>query len=86
LFKAATTSQTFRREFIMDKDDIRKNRYRSNMGDLDSNKSANDLDQLSNRLGNKMDDFQDEEGFLYPVVDTDICVGCMRCMKVCPMK
>jgi ferredoxin len=28
----------------------------------------------------------DEEGFLYPVVDTDICVGCMRCMKVCPMK
>jgi LCP family protein required for cell wall assembly len=51
----------------MDKDDIRKNRYRSNMGDLDSNKSANDLDQLSNRLGNKMDDFQDEEGFLYEI-------------------
>lgn len=51
----------------MDKDDFRKNRYRSNMGDLDSNKSANDLDQLSNRLGNKMDDFQDEEAFLYEI-------------------
>ncbi len=51
----------------MDKDDIRKDRYGSNMGDLGSNKSSNDLDQLSNRLGNKMEDFQDEESFLYEI-------------------
>ena len=51
----------------MDKDDIRKDRYGSNMGDLGSNKSSNDLDQLSNRLGNKMEDFQDEESFLFKI-------------------
>lgn len=51
----------------MDKDDFKKTRYRSNMGDIDAYKSTNDLDQLSNRLGNKMDDFQDEETFLYEI-------------------
>ena len=28
---------------------------------------------------------QDEEGFLYPQVDTDICVDCGLCEKVCPI-
>jgi LCP family protein required for cell wall assembly len=51
----------------MDKDDFEKNKYRSNIGDVDANKSANDLDQLSHRLGNKMDDFQDEDTFLYEI-------------------
>ncbi|WP_313133071.1 LCP family protein [Anaerocolumna sp.] len=51
----------------MDKDDFEKNKYRSNIGDMDTNKSANDLDQLSHRLGNKMDDFQDEDTFLYEI-------------------
>lgn len=26
---------------------------------------------------------QDEEGFLYPVKNTDICVNCGNCEKVC---
>ncbi len=26
----------------------------------------------------------DEEGFLYPVVDTTACIQCSRCVKVCP--
>ncbi|GAA4295238.1 hypothetical protein GCM10023142_32800 [Anaerocolumna aminovalerica] len=51
----------------MDKDDFGKDKYKSNIGDMDANKSANDLDQLSHRLGNKMDDFQDEETFLYEI-------------------
>ncbi len=28
----------------------------------------------------------DEEGFLYPVVNTDQCVGCGACDKVCPVQ
>lgn len=28
----------------------------------------------------------DEEGFYYPVVDTDICVNCGLCENVCPIK
>lgn len=28
----------------------------------------------------------DEEGFLYPVIDTDICVNCRICINVCPIK
>jgi serine acetyltransferase/coenzyme F420-reducing hydrogenase beta subunit len=27
---------------------------------------------------------EDEEGFLYPVVDTDNCIKCSKCLKVCP--
>lgn len=28
----------------------------------------------------------DEEGFKYPVVDAEICIGCRLCTKVCPIK
>lgn len=28
----------------------------------------------------------DEEGFLYPVVDAEICIRCYKCIAVCPMK
>ena len=28
----------------------------------------------------------DEEGFLYPSVDENVCVGCFKCMKVCAFK
>lgn len=28
----------------------------------------------------------DEEGFLYPVVDSAKCIRCYMCMKVCPYK
>lgn len=30
--------------------------------------------------------FPDEEGFLYPVVDADLCIGCKACMDICPLK
>lgn len=29
---------------------------------------------------------EDNEGFLYPKVDTAICVNCSLCEKVCPVK
>ena len=29
--------------------------------------------------------YPDEEGFLYPVVNQEICVGCNLCVKVCPV-
>lgn len=28
----------------------------------------------------------DEKGFLYPVVDSEICICCYKCMKVCVFK
>ena len=28
----------------------------------------------------------DEEGFLYPIADTDLCIDCGICDKVCPIK
>lgn len=29
---------------------------------------------------------EDEEGFLYPAVYSDKCIGCYKCMKVCVFK
>lgn len=29
---------------------------------------------------------EDEEGFLYPEINTSTCVGCKECIKVCPIK
>lgn len=28
----------------------------------------------------------DEEGFLYPRIQPELCVDCKMCIKVCPMK
>jgi Fe-S-cluster-containing hydrogenase component 2 len=28
----------------------------------------------------------DEEGFEYPVVDAAACIGCGKCMAICPFK
>ncbi|MBE5962370.1 MAG: 4Fe-4S dicluster domain-containing protein [Lachnospiraceae bacterium] len=28
----------------------------------------------------------DEEGFYYPVIDSTKCIGCERCLSVCPQK
>ena len=28
----------------------------------------------------------DEEGFLYPVVNSLICIRCYKCINVCPLK
>lgn len=28
----------------------------------------------------------DSEGFLYPVIDLSICIGCLKCEKVCPVR
>ena len=27
---------------------------------------------------------EDEEGFRYPVIDSSLCISCMKCRKVCP--
>ena len=29
---------------------------------------------------------EDEEGFEYPVIDQEICIKCLQCIKVCPLK
>lgn len=29
---------------------------------------------------------EDEEGFLYPVVDASLCIRCYKCIEVCPIK
>ena len=28
---------------------------------------------------------EDEEGFLYPMIDVSVCIDCSLCEKVCPM-
>lgn len=28
----------------------------------------------------------DDEGFLYPEIDSEICICCKRCISVCPIK
>lgn len=28
----------------------------------------------------------DEEGFLYPVINEELCIRCYQCIKVCPIK
>ena len=28
----------------------------------------------------------DEEGFLYPTVDAERCIRCVRCLTVCPFR
>lgn len=28
----------------------------------------------------------DEEGFLYPHINEELCIRCYQCMKVCPIK
>lgn len=29
---------------------------------------------------------EDEEGFLYPHVNSNVCIKCFRCLKVCAFK
>lgn len=29
---------------------------------------------------------EDDEGFLYPVIDESKCVNCKKCLNVCPLK
>ena len=29
---------------------------------------------------------EDSEGFDYPQIDPDLCVGCLRCLSACPMR
>lgn len=35
---------------------------------------------------NVIDMENDEEGFKYPKINVDRCVGCNSCIKVCPLK
>lgn len=36
--------------------------------------------------GNKYEGWADEEGFFYPRINSDICVNCGKCVKICPQK
>ena len=29
---------------------------------------------------------EDEEGFLYPHINEELCTRCYQCMKICPIK
>ena len=29
---------------------------------------------------------KDKEGFLYPEIDSNLCINCKMCSKVCPIK
>lgn len=38
------------------------------------------------RYTNAISMFPDQEGFLYPVVDAQLCIRCYQCVNVCPFK
>lgn len=29
---------------------------------------------------------EDDEGFLYPIIDFKLCIKCWKCISVCPIK
>lgn len=29
---------------------------------------------------------EDEEGFLYPQINEELCIACQQCIQVCPIK
>lgn len=29
---------------------------------------------------------EDDEGFLYPIINDSVCIYCGQCLKVCPIK
>lgn len=47
--------------------------------------SANDHERYIEHSG-AITMLPDEEGFLYPVIDAEICIRCHKCLDVCPFK
>lgn len=77
-----------------------KDNYNIKRYNIDIEKDKRDLPQLYNTKDeccgcaackmicsvNAISMEYDQEGFLYPVVNSSICICCYRCMKVCPLK